>query len=260
MRTIICCTVLLAALPIHALAQADLAGTDRFPQFRNLSGLGCGGYGLDAQGFASLSGPTAFSTPVAYVLGHDQFRIQYASISHNMSANVTWGKSNNKLVGVYGHTFGPVNVAVSDIVLSRVYDQAFNIQAELIPQRHSRYAVSAGIQDIGGGGGSSGTGVPGDDHNSRSFFGVVTYRATEGLHPVYLSAGIGSRRFRNGFVNTSVQIASPVRLWTEWDGFGLNYGALLAYQQHYNGRIVELDFIAAVVDSRYMTLGFGFGF
>jgi len=40
----------------------------------------------------------------------------------------------------------------------------------------------------------------------------------------------------------------------------LNYGALLTYQQHYNGRIVELDFIAAVVDSRYMTLGFGFGF
>ena len=81
--------ILLLLLPLPALTQRrtdPLDGFAQYPQFRNLSGLAGGGYGVDVEGRASLSGPTAFSTPVAYVMGHNQWRIVGATMSFQRPA------------------------------------------------------------------------------------------------------------------------------------------------------------------------------
>src|SRR5437016_12117087 len=95
-------------LPASASFAADdpTAGPERFPQFRNLSALAGSGFGADARGFSSLSGPTALSTPVAHVLGHNQFRIAGGKMSFDSSPTLSSGKSNGTFYLMYGATLG----------------------------------------------------------------------------------------------------------------------------------------------------------
>ena len=256
--------ILLAAflvliLPTSAAAQRDLFGMDRFPQFRGLSGLAGGGFGVSPDGRASLSGAAAFSTPIAHVLGHQQWRLGYGFISRNDKLTLNMGGGNGTGVIMYGHSFPGWNIAISDMILSSIGDQAFNLQAQFVSPAESRVNFSVGVQDIEGKGGAAGTGVPGDDRLSRSFFGAATLQATEGQNPLWLSAGWGSRRFRNGFVNASVRVAQPLRLWAEYDGFDGNFGLLLAARTGSGERPVELTFLLGVV-KKYPTLGFTVGF
>lgn len=89
-------------------AQGDpTIGPGQFPQFRNLSGLSGGGYGVDSQGYSSLSGPTAFSTPIAHVLGRGHFRLELAKASFGLFPNISGRGSNGTAVIAYGQTLFP---------------------------------------------------------------------------------------------------------------------------------------------------------
>ena len=256
---ILCAALLLLALPVCARAQNDLTGPDRFPQFRGLSGLAGGGFGVDPDGRASLTGATAFSTPIAHVLGHSQWRLGYSLISRNEEFTLDFGGGNGTGVIMYGHSFPGWNVAISDMFLSNIGDQAFNLQAQWVPQEASRVQFSIGVQDISGDGGSAGTGIPGDNQESRSFFGVATFKATEGERPLWISGGIGSRRFKNGFVNASLSVADPVRIWGEFDGFDPSFGVLLSARSGSGERPVEFNVLIGIV-KKYPTIALGVGF
>lgn len=249
----------LIATTLGAHAQNDLFGTDRFPQFRGLSGLAGGGFGLSSDGRASLTGASAFSTPIAHVLGHSQWRLGYSIISEKDEFTLDIGSGNGTGFIMYGHSFPGFNVAISDMILSSFGDQAINLQAQFVPTSPSRVTFSTGVQDVSGDGGSSGTGVPGDERNSTSFFGVATVRATDGENPLWISAGIGNKRFRNGFANVSLAVAKPVRLWAEYDGFDPNFGALFTFHSTSGERITEFTLLLGVV-KKYPTLAVGVGF
>ncbi len=256
-----CAALLIAVASAPVLAQQDpLAGRNRFPEFRNLSGLAGGGYGVDSDGRLSLSGPTALSTPVAHVLGRDHFWIlgEKTSLHNTPEINNSW--TNGTFCLAYGHTFGQFNVAVSDTVLSGYGNQAINLQAQYIPLPSMRLVGSIGVQDIRGGGGSSGTNVPGDNVKSTSYFGVVTYRFDACKAPLYVSAGIGTRRFRQGFLSASYRVLPPMRVWVEHDGFGPNFGALLTWLITRRGDGPEANVRAGLIQRRYVTLGVGLGF
>lgn len=252
--------LLLMGVPVAALGQEDpLIGVDRFPQFRNLSGLSGSGYGLDSRGYYSLSGPTALSTPVGPALGHNQVHLAIARASRDAGPSVL-RFANGTVVGSFGVTLGNMNVAVSDMLLSQQLDQAFNFQVQVPTPLASRWTGSFGVQDIGGGGGSSGDGAPGDSRTSRSFFGVVTYRADTGRDPVYLSAGWGTRRFANLFGSLSYRVTGPVRVWVEHDGFGVNEGMLLGWRLRDGRRAPELTALFGYIESKYLVLSAGIGF
>ncbi len=257
----------LTAAPWAARAQVALTGFDHYPEFRGLSGLAGGSFGADAYGRPSLAAPTAYSTPTAHVLGHNRFRLSIDSISSRSGVRIG-GAGYQGLTGMFGTTLAHVNVAVSDIVLSGQGDQAFNLQAQYVPRLAVAddaavgppLAFSIGVQDVGGGGGSAGIELPGDSRSSRSVFGVATYRLGAQERSPYVSAGLGTRRFANGFASASYQVLGPVRAWIEHDGFAINFGALTTWQTKVSGRPFEANLQIGVVDGRYMTMGAGIGF
>ena len=218
------------------------------------------GYGLDPDGRTSLDGPTAFSTPVAYVLGHDQFRLAVASESFNSSPAFGIGVSNGKGLIAYGHTFGQFNLMASDVVKSHSLDQSYNLQAGIIPRHQERLGFSIGVQDILGLGGSAGQGLPTDRNSSQSLFAVTTYRIDTLRRPIYVSAGIGTRRFGKSFESASYQFLKPLRGWLEYDGFGFNEGILLTGHTGRGRKSLELNGNLGLIRGRYFIVGAGFGF
>jgi hypothetical protein len=260
--------VALAIVAAPGRGQLILQGPDHFPEFRGLSGLAGGGFGTDALGRLSLSGPTAYSTPTAYVLGHDRCFLMIDSIAGHRGF-VLGGKGFQTLVGMVGHTVGHLNIAFSDMVLTGQGDQAYNLQIEYVPSpmrlpdgsvRFPHAIFSAGIQDIGGGGGSAGDRLPGDTRSSRTVFGVVTYRMGDAERSPYVSAGVGTRRFMKGFVSASYQVLPPVRLWVEYDGFGTNFGALTTCRLRIARRPVDLQFGLVSVFGRFLATNAGLAF
>jgi len=247
-------------------------GANEFPQFRQISGLSGGGYGLDLDGWGSLEGATAFSTPLGISLGHDQFRLggndTAFSINHlpNTVSDSHYGTG--KAFITYGHSFGQLNATYSYFVKSGAGDAVTNLQLSYSSGKANEPSLSVGVQDIVGNGGSAGQGVTGDSETSRSIFGAVTVPVafTSGP-PLYLSGGIGSRRFDKGFVSASYRVLYPVRLWTEFDGFGFNEGLLFAYRSS-NGvneegnkqHAFEADLLLGFIRGRYPTVGLTIGY
>src|SRR5579862_2630816 len=136
--------------------QNPFLGANQYPQYRNISGLAGGGYGVDALGYASLSGPTAYSTPTAYVLGHDQFRLGIGKISFDSDPDWNSNHSNGKGIVTFGHTFGQFNFTFTDLFKSLSRDQAYNLQIAYQPSKHAVLVPSIGVQDLLGHGGSAG--------------------------------------------------------------------------------------------------------
>lgn len=234
-------------------------GPNQYPQYRNLSGLAGGGFGVDPRGYPSLVGPTAYSTPIAYVPGHDQIRILGAKMSFTSAPDVRIGHTNGSGVFLFGHTFGRINVAFSDLIKSSEWDQALNFQIGWIPPSPTAPAFSLGVQDIFGHGGAAGERLPGDAASTRSLFGVVTWCAPL-HHPLYLSAGIGTCRFRQGFASASMPFSHSLRSWIEFDGYGLNEGFLWAVWQRKFGIRMETDLTIGLIRGRYFLIGGGVGF
>src|SRR2546423_5802030 len=115
---------------VPALAQPDpLSGVSRYPEFRNFSGLAGSLYGVDSQGYRSLSGPVALSSPVAHVLGRSHLEIGGGNMSFNSSPEFRQGPSNSTIAITYGHTIERVNIAFSEFLISEALNQAWNLQA-----------------------------------------------------------------------------------------------------------------------------------
>ncbi len=252
--------VLLFAAARHGAAQQNpFVGSSQYPQFRVLSGLAGGGYGVDERGYGSLSGPTAYSTPIAFVLGRDQFEMGVSKTSFSLAPNFDNNHSNGKGIISYGHTFGSFNLMATDLFKSTVGDQAYNLQIAYMPSAKARLVPSIGVQDLLGHGGSAGIGQPTDQFSSRSVFGVLTYRLDTGGRPVYFSAGGGTHRFRHSFYSASYQVARPTRLWLEYDGYGFNEGALFSFR--IGGRRGPiLNTMVGLVRTNYLTLSGIIGF
>ncbi len=245
----------------QALAQHQPAvGANQFPQYRQISGLAGGGYGLDQTGRSSLSGPTAFSTPIAYVLGHDEFRLGVSSESFDSAPNWGANHANGKGLVSYGHTFGQFNIMATDLFKSHTLDQAYNLQVGIIPLRNQQPGFSLGIQDITGTGGSAGEGLPTDRHSSQSVFAVTTYRIATRRRPIYVTAGIGTHRFAKAFASASYQFLKPLRGWIEQDGWGFNEGILLTGRTGRGRTSTEFSANVGLIRGRYFTFAVGIGF
>lgn len=235
-------------------------GYHYYPQFRNLSGLSGGGYGVDASGYPSLSGPTALATPVAPTMGRDTFRIVGGKMTFNRVFDLNNKESNGSLALAYGHTFGSFNVMVSTMFLSAIFDNAINVQVQYIPRGDAKLIPAVGIQDVFGTGGASGQDLPSDGDSSQSIYGVLTYRIDNRFHPLYISWGIGTHRFSQTFASGSLQLFRPLRGFLEYDGFGFNGGFLLTLKTSNHRKAPEVTANFGLIRAHYLYIGGGIGF
>lgn len=235
-------------------------GKNQYPQYRQLSGLSGGGYGVSADGRSSLEGPTAYSTPIAYVPGHDQIRLSFSSQSFDSAPNFAVLHANGKGIVSYGHTFGQFNIMASDTFKSHNLDQAYNLQAGIIPLRGEKLGFSIGVQDILGLGGSAGEALPTDRYSSQSVFMVGTYRIDTARRPIYFSAGIGTHRYTKSFESASYQFLKPLRGFLEYDGWGLSEGLLLTGHTGHGHSALELNANVVLIRGRFLTIGASIGF
>lgn len=194
-----------------------------------MSGLPGSGYGVTVDGRVDIRGAMSFSTPIAYSLRGYEVVFGASNISDTGRFKFALGESAGS-PGVGNGTgqivFGvPLpeswgHVTFSHMMLSKLLDNAQNLQ--WTPPNQSgpvRYAI--GVQDIGGQGGTSGEGIPGDLGSSRTYYAVATYEATPETH---VSIGIGDTRYRGRpFGNASHSVTDRLKLTIEWDVFNINY-------------------------------------
>ncbi len=208
-----------------AMAQAELVGYKQYPQFRNLSGLPGGGFGINAEGHPDFKGAMAYSTPIAYTLTDWRMSLGGSALSRDRSFYWFGG---NDLVQGNGTGFFMLGVPLgrfgdftaSWMFLSELGDNVVNLQwSPPWQQGDVRYAV--GVQDVVGGGGSSGEGQTDDSAASNTWYVVATYRAQENLH---MSLGAGDKRFNPVFGNISYDFAERWKAVVEHDSFNWNYG------------------------------------
>ncbi len=254
------CGLLFCPLAVQAQRGDPFGGFNSYPQFRNLSGLSGSGYGVDIQGYRSLSGPVAFSTPVAHTLGRGQVQIGGGAMGFDSTLQYQGSKSNGSSYLTLGATAGRLNVAGTFFIKSGSFDQVYNAQIQYIPDEGTKWVFSLGAQDIEGRGGAAGEALPEDQLSSQSFFGVLTYRWDTGRNPIYVSAGFGTRRYGRMFGSISHQVFKPLRVWAEADGYSLNYGVTGAWRLAPGRRGLEVSTTLGMIRGQYLAWSLGVGF
>lgn len=213
------------------IAGADpIKGEGSFPQFRSISGLPGGGFGVARDGRMSFNGAMGISTPVAYSLSGYQIVLVGGIYSGTTGFRFDTSegqllKSNGTAAGLIGFDLGRYgDLTFSHMVLSTKGDNAQNLHWQ-VPYSVSGWEFGLGVQDISGQGGTSGqtSGPRGfDPGESRSYYAVGTYDFGQGS---YGSVGFGDGRFKGrAFANACYQVDSRLKLIGEVDGFGFNSG------------------------------------
>jgi hypothetical protein len=232
---------LLASAP---LLLAQPYADPEYPQFRNLSALPGSGFGVTPSGVPGLRGAFAYSTPIGYGLAPWQWvfgvgnlspdnRLRFLDIGGEGADQTEGNGTGYAMVGI---PIGNLRLTFSHMVLSGIFDDSQNFHLQ-IPTGDPSLGVAVGVQDILGGGGGAAHFHPDAGRISRSFFGVVTYRLAE---DTYASAGIGDRRFRQGFANFSRGFGRDFKMFVEHDGYVWHYGG--AYSPHLpNFRLLGRD-------------------
>jgi hypothetical protein len=221
------CIVAIAATLITASsAQVDLKGQRRYPQFRGLSGLPGGGYGVLPDGKLSITGAVAFTTPIAYTPGSGRFVVGTGLVSNHRKLRFFSDRADGDKAEGNGTAFALVGwelanagrLATTFVMFSGIQDSGVNVQFQ--PRSPSKVAIAFGVQDATGRGGAGGT-LEEDMASSRSFYIVATIPVKD---LAYISAGLGSKRFKEGFANASFSLGRGLKGVVEFEGYHWNYG------------------------------------
>lgn len=264
----------MAALAAAAcsMAQVELIGQHRYPQFRGLSGLPGGGFAVKADGSLDFSGAMAYTTPIAYTPGGGRFVFAAGIISNNRKfrffaerGGADKAEGNGTAYGLAGLDVpGAGRLSTSFMMLSGVQDSVLNFQFQpLIP---GNIQVAAGVQDISGVGGSGGT-FDQDRESSQSFYLVGTAPFGEKGH---VSLGYGTKRFSKGFASASYTVIPRVKGVLEFEGFHWNYGVAVntgplwrrgaSLMEETVGRNPELTMFVGLTRGKYATWSLAFSF
>lgn len=253
---------LILLLPTMALGQSDIVGKDRFPEFRNFSGLPGTIIGVDEDGRAGPRGAMGISTPVAHSLGRGQWNLGIGNTSFR--GGLRFFQDKNALAdgtawGLVGFTTPYGNVSLGGMVLSTKLDNVMNVQ--FTPRTEwDNLEVAIGVQDAFSSGGSSGEAIdlPSGGGNSRSFYALATVKLLEGA---YISIGTGTRRFKNVFGNISANLTPSIKAVLEHDRFNWNYGVAAEVGSFsFQGRELSWNTFVGQIRGKYWTWAVGVRF
>jgi hypothetical protein len=226
-RPILLC---LAILIVLSFATAVLASPppwyNDFFSFRHSSALPGMLFGVSPTGEVGFGGAFQQNIPVAYTpVWHN------AVLGGNVGSEGTGFPDKLSGAGVNGTFFGglgfstaPHGVYVSGMKTGEASEGCWNVQVEVFgPQSDDdeRPALALGCQDVF----NERNRFPGDHHNSRSVYAVLTGAFPEATwRPIYWSVGWGDGRFQNGFAGVQVPVDDHFKVIGEYDSFNLNAG------------------------------------
>lgn len=257
---------LLAGVCALASAQQAFSGRGQFAQFRNMSGLPGGTFGVDQDGDPTMKGALAISTPIAYSLRAGHFVLVGSNTSYDhrfrapsKPAREDFGvKSNGTLSGMAGISTSVGDFTVGMNVVSGAFENCYNVL--FTPnQPKGKFTMAVGAEGLFSAGGFIGPGFHNDADRVISAFGVGTFDLGKNI---YVSGGWGTSRFARGFANASIGLGPRVRLTVEHDGFGWNYGigAEIAKVRLGHGRDIHVTTFAGAIQGRYAFWSVGFAF
>jgi hypothetical protein len=260
-------SISIAALALSAIASAQqaFAHPGQYSQFRNLSGLPGGTFGVNPDGRPGIDGAMALSTPIAYSLGGGHFAGVLSNTSYDShfrfftkvkKQDFGW-KSNGTAAGMAGFSTPIGKFTFGMSVASGKFENSYS--ALFTPkQNNGKITFGFGAEGLFAAGGLIGPGLHSDVDRATSLFAVATAELGDGL---YASVGTGTGRFQKGFVNASYGVAKRFRLVAEHDGFGWNFGVGAEVAKiHMGKRALRLNGFAGMVQSRYGFVAVGFSF
>jgi hypothetical protein len=267
MRNVTALTALALSLGLVAIAPAQQAFSQigQYSQFRNISGLPGGTFGVNPDGSPGISGAMGLSTPIAYSLGGGHFAGAIANTSYDgqfrfltkAKKNDFGVKSNGTATGMAGISTPLGKFTLGMSVASGAFENSYS--ALFTPkQNNGKITLAFGAEGLFAAGGFIGPGLHSDVDRATSAFIVATADLGHGL---YASAGTGTARFDKGFVNASYGIGGRFRAVVEHDGFGWNYGVGAEVAKIRIGKgAIRLNTFAGMVQSRYAFWSAGFSF
>jgi hypothetical protein len=160
------------------------------------------------------------STPIGYTLGKDSAILTGGTTSTGSNfrwfdGNVSTNGSNGTAAVMFGTELGDLNMGVSLVQTSRLSeDRVINLQ---LSKRGSGFAI--GVQDLL----DDTRTTPNFYESAQTFYAAMTHEE-EGI---FLTGGVGTKRFSKGFASLSAPLVRNTRAMVEHDGFGWNYGVEL---------------------------------
>ncbi len=249
LRLIMRRTIALSLLACSCLGYSqNLGNPGQYFQFRKMSSLSGGGFGVTINGDPSIAGAMAFSTPIGYSLGGGVWQIGAGSRSSdnapkfiNLNSHGHNDSSGDaEVMAGIGTDFGHFTFGYEAVSYERY--TVFHLQYQL-PLHSKDLGVSIGAQDLT-------NRKAGGAISSRSLFAVGTYEYMKGDH---VSVGYGDGRFHGPFANTDYLINSKFKGTLEYDTFEFNPG--LAYSI---GRIKGLGDLDQSLTNNEVTLFAGY--
>lgn len=264
MREIIVVCLLLLALAAPCTAQDSsfdpTGGPNSFHQLRSLSGLSGSGFGVDVKGYPSLSGPVAFTTPIAYVMGHNRFWLGGGQYSFGRRPGFDTFEGNWNAFLMAGASVGSFNVTATYNVVGDGWKTLYNFQVGWVPPKNFPVAFSIGVEDAFNRSIDGAVDEFGNVLADRTFFGVATYRLETRRNPVFLTLGIGTQRFNRPFGSASYQFARNYRGWMEFDHYSVNAGLVYATRLGSGKHALDFSALIGLARARNFLFGIGIGF
>jgi hypothetical protein len=231
-----------------AAAAADPGHFHRFPDFRFISGLPGGGYGVTPEGAPGFNGATQISIPVAYTPSGCSFiaAAHVGQLTDDFQLDLYGDDVNGNLTLALGLGKAGKGWYLADMETSSAWESAYNIQKQLQAASGKRPAVAVGLLDLlDQREFSSSQG----DAGARSFYVVGTKEIDWSDRPTYLTAGIGTGRFHNRpFGGLSHRLCERATGMVEYDGYSGNIGATVSLLAHPAEREHNLTLLVGYVD------------
>jgi hypothetical protein len=221
----LCIAVTLVFLLVSSVSQASPEEFREFPEFRYISGLPGGGFGVTPDGRVGFDGALQMNVPVAYTPCGGNYVLGYWSGSTD-PWDVTLDTEGPKVngTGLLAAGFGKSDhgVYVAFMPTSKESEAVWNFQIQLRRDDWDKPAFAVGVQDsadqrdrVRGGRGGGG----------RSYYGVATGRLGTEEKFVFLTLGWGGGRFNSRpFGGISWPFHDKFTAFVEYDGFNANVG------------------------------------
>ncbi|MFQ6131191.1 MAG: hypothetical protein ACE5R4_04080 [Armatimonadota bacterium] len=235
--------ILLAVLPLCA----DQKFLD-YPSFRFGSGLPGGGWGVLSDSTVGFEGALLLNVPVAYTPSRYSgvMGLHVGQLTDDFAFEIQGPEVNS--TGVIGLGLGtPGRGLFTAAEATSVNGEwIFNFQHELMCETRRRPSLAIGVQDWDNLRPASALAIK--RNAGRSFYVTSTKQFGSARHPLYLTAGLGNRRFKGAFGGLTYRAADRVSAFGEYDGIGFNAGLGLSVLGDPGERKHNLTFLASVVD------------
>ena len=222
-RIAVAFAVCAVALGSVVIAAADGQEFVNYPEFRYCSALPGGGWGVTPEGRPGFEGAIQTNIPVAYT-PYTGVVLGYASGSFDSTPTISFSGAGANGTATVAFGFGEPGRGVyfCEMGTSRRWEPAENLQVQLVPARGNRPAFAVGVQDVFRNRDER-VGFRGE--GADSYYAVLTDQFGPPEHPLFATAGVGSKRFNGVFGGVSWRAADQVTLMAEYDGWNVNAGA-----------------------------------